>query len=136
MPTVLENKKIFIPEVSKEEIRKRYKRIRPVVQTKNEKRYMRKVDLFATSFLWNPKPVAKAKGLEQLQDIETYHSYGAPAFFKPTIAEVLAQIPDDLLKQNIVAFEVVSLQSMDEKGREALNAGYHLASVRLYTLKK
>jgi hypothetical protein len=54
--------------------------------------------------------------------------------FKPSIAEVLAQIPEEHLEQ-VLAFEIVdSPNNVDDLNaeREALNAGYHIATTRLY----
>lgn len=53
--------------------------------------------------------------------------------FKPSIAEVLAQIPEELIEQT-VAFETIGPADADalNKERDALNAGFHVATTRLY----
>jgi hypothetical protein len=87
------------------------------------------------SFLWDAKPAKKAKKLKTLCDITTHHSFGFAGFFKPSIAEVLAQIPEEHLDK-VVAFEIVEApESADDlnREREATNAGYHVAKTRLYT---
>jgi hypothetical protein len=66
--------------------------------------------------------------------ITTHHSWGHYSLFKPSIAEVLAQIPAEHLNQ-VVAFEIVVKPETAEdlnKDLEALNAGYHVATTRLY----
>jgi hypothetical protein len=83
----------------------------------------------------DPKPAEEVKGLKPIRDIRTHHTYGYYGFFKPAIAEVLAQIPEDILEQ-VVAFEIIKWpQDADDlnKELEALNAGYHVAITRLYS---
>lgn len=124
----------YIPEVPKKVIRKRAKRIKPVYEFDGKKRFIKKVKLFSTAFTWDPKPRKKARKLVALQDITTYHTWAFYGFFKPTIAEVLAQIPEDVLDK-VVAFEIVMKpETADDlnKDKEALNAGYHVATTRLY----
>lgn len=128
-------KKIWIPEVSEERIRELADRIKPVVQfARKGKCYIQPVDLFGVAYTWEPKPADKATGLKSLCDITTYHTYGYYGFFKPSVAEVLAQIPAEHLDK-VVAFEIVrSPDTVDDLNQEheALNAGYHVAMTRLY----
>ncbi|MDR3549135.1 MAG: hypothetical protein P4M11_12900 [Candidatus Pacebacteria bacterium] len=95
---------------------------------------IKRVDLRRTSFLWNPRPRCRVDNLQPICDITTYHTFGYVGFFKPSIAEVLAQIPEKYLPV-VVAFELVSHPySMTEVRLhpEALCEGYHVAKVRLY----
>lgn len=128
-------KKRWIPEVPNERIEELAERIKPVVQFGQENRcYIKPVDLFNIAYTWDPKVADKATGLKSLCDITTYHTYGYYGFFKPSIAEVLAQIPAEHLDK-VVAFEIVgSPKTADDLNREheALNAGYHVATTRLY----
>ncbi len=129
-------KKVWIPEVTEDRIKELAERIKPVVQFDGGKYYIELVlvDLFRTAYTWDPKPANKATGLKLLCDITTYHTYGYHAMFKPSIAEVLAQIPDDYLDK-VVAFEIVrSPETADDLNREpeALKVGYHVATTRLY----
>ena len=58
-------------------------------------------------------------------------SYG---MFKPSIAEVISCIPEYMWKK-VYAFEIVDKPrdaSDLNKEREALNAGFHVATTRLY----
>lgn len=99
--------------------------------------YIKPVDLFGVAYTWDPKPADKATDLKPLCDITTYHTYGYQGLFKPSIAEVLAQIPAEYL-DGVVAFEIVdSPKTVDDLNREhkALNAGYHVATTQLYIRK-
>lgn len=64
-----------------------------------------KPDLRNYAYAWDAVPTERAPSLEALGEIVTHHSYGAPSFFKPSIAEVLSQIPDRFIDK-VVAFEV------------------------------
>lgn len=128
-------KKTWIPKVSSERIIELSGRIRPVVEFPRKGRcFIEPVDLFDVSYTWGPRPADKATGLKPLREITTYHTYGYYGMFKPSIAEVLAQIPAEYLDM-VVAFEIVeSPETADDLNREpeALNAGYHVATTRLY----
>lgn len=132
-------KKTYIPEITTDELKARAAKIRPVVRmrgfpVKKEKLYyIKPVDIEHTAFTWNPKPDYAAKNLVPLQTITTYHSYGYYGCFKPSIAEVLAQIPDGLLS-SVVAFETHGPETAADlnKDIEALNDGYHVAETTLY----
>lgn len=68
-------------------------------------------NLRSIAFTWEPKPLHAAHQLTQATHLITYHKYGAPALFKPSIAEVLAQLRyaeknGRLSLSNIIAFEV------------------------------
>jgi hypothetical protein len=137
--------KKWIPEISEEKIQELAKKIAPVVRfARGEQELFRDkkgflywiepVDLFNMAYTFDPKPTKEAVGLKPIGDITTYHTYGYQGLFKPSIAEVLAQIPAELL-ENVVAFEIVKKpETADDLNREqtALNAGYHVATTRLY----
>jgi hypothetical protein len=134
--------KTWVPEVPEERIRELAKRIRPVFNFgpgvfRGGLRYIEPVDLFGIAYTWDPEPAGKASGLVLLRDIRTYHSYGYYGLFKPNIAEVIAQVPEEDLEE-AVAFEIIehpelaSDLSKDEESKEALDAGYHVAKTRLY----
>ena len=128
-------KKIWIPEVPEERIQELAERIKPVVYFARKGRcYIKPVDLFDIAYTWEPKSADKATCLNPLCDITTYHTYGYYGMFKPSIAEVLAQIPAEHLDK-VAAFEIVgSPETVDDLNREheAVNAGYHVATTRLY----
>ncbi len=128
-------KRVWIPAVAKDELIERSKRVRPVITKDGAKTYLEPVDPFTVAYLWSPKPVAEpVPPLVPLGEAKTYHSYGYYGFFKPSIGEVLAQIPADILDK-VVAFEIVKAPEdaadlNDEN--EALNAGYHVANTLFY----
>lgn len=138
-------KKSRIPEVPKERIKELAERIKPVVRfalgekglfrsSEGHPYHIEQVDPFRIAYMWTPKPAGKATSLKPLCEITTYHTYAYYGFFKPTIAEVLAQIPAEHLDK-VVAFEIVGgPETADDLNREpeALNAGYHVATTRLY----
>ncbi len=108
-----------IPEISDQELHARYERIKPVVRyaemrmggksrleehAEGDHYHIEDVDLRRTAFTWAPKPTTRAPGLIELDTIATHHTYGYQGFFKPSIAEVLAQIPEEYLG-DVVAFE-------------------------------
>ena len=128
--------KVWIPEISDQKLEELAGRIRPVYEFKDGVlRYIQPVDLRKTAYTWDPKPAELAENLKVLSEFRTFHSYGSPMFFKPSIAEVLAQIPEEFLNK-IRAFQIVDAPvHVDDLNleREALNAGYHVAMTRLYT---
>ena len=93
-----------IPEISNERLAELHARIKPVVRgaktTKGVVRhdegdlyYIQDVDLRGESFIWDPTLTELAEGLNEFARIETAHTCGYYGIFKPSIAEVLAQIP-------------------------------------------
>ncbi len=96
--------------------------------------YIKSVDPRKVSFIWSAKADKLAEGLNKIADITTYHTFGYHGFFKPSIAEVIEQIPKKFLGK-VVAFEIVdSPKDVYDlnKHREALNQGFHVATTRLY----
>ncbi|MFH1533481.1 MAG: hypothetical protein ABID64_00945 [Nitrospirota bacterium] len=132
----------LIPEISDDDLRRLCKRIGAVVNFpkvflfwRGEKYFIKPVNPRSVAFTWNPKRAKRAKGLGVLRDIRTYHAYAYYGLFKPTIAEVIAQIPKELLDQ-VVAFEIIKHPETVadlNKEQEALDAGYHVATTRLYS---
>jgi hypothetical protein len=92
-----------------------------------------------TAHLWEPQLLPLVPGLLELARVRTYHTfsyYGISYYgrFLPNIAEVLAQVPRDLLAF-VQAFEVVDgPQTADDLNREraAAEAGYHVATTVFY----
>jgi hypothetical protein len=128
-----------IPKISDEELAELAKRIRPVVRKKSrgKRPFYIKVnpDLRGTSYLWDVKYEKEATGLFEFATVTTLHTYGYHAFFKPSVAEVLAQIPPEY-RDRVVAFEITERPMSAEdlnKERAALNQGFHVAVTALYT---
>lgn len=139
--------KVWIPKLSYAEVIKRSKKIKPVVSftskrgklirtegNRGRKYFIKKQDLFGVAYTWEPKPLKLAPNLKVLKVIQTYHTYGYYGLFKPSIAEVLRQIPKEDLDK-VVAFEIVDRpqDAADLNNElEALHAGYHVAKTALY----
>ena len=124
----------YIPDISNERLHELALRIKPVIKIKGKLRYIRKVGLKTIAFTWDPKPTSQAEHLKPIDDIITYHTWAYYGFFKPTIAEVLAQIPEHLVDQ-VCAFRII--KHPENAGdlnvqRDVVNDGYHKAVTRLY----
>ena len=109
-------KQLSIPEISDEELMRRYLKIRPIAAVGNGKYWLRNYsidEMRNTSYFWNlfadrTEPVGDALSCHDHHEFECLHSFGYHGFFKPSVAEVLAQIPEDVLKRFTVdAFEIV-----------------------------
>lgn len=123
-----------IPSISDEQLNELYQRIKPVARkSRGDLYYIRDVDPRGVAFTWDPKYTQKAKGLQPLQNIVTYHTYGYYGFFKPSVAEVIAQIPKDCIDQ-VVAFETKGPEDASDLNQhiQELNDGYHVATTTLY----
>ena len=125
-----------VPEISKARIRQLAERITPVMEFKEKGRcYIKPVDIFKESFTWEPEPGSKATDLKAICDITTYHPYGYIGYFKPSVAQVISQIPREHLDK-VIAFEIVKVPDEFPENSspeyEALDAGYHTATTRLY----
>jgi len=131
----------IIPKISDKKLEELCKRIKPVVRyvrmwfggkseyesdDRGDLYYIKDVDPRGVAFTWDPKKKKKAKGLEKICDIETFHTYGYYGFFKPSIAEVISQIPEEYLDE-VAAFETSTDCSMDY-----VNDGYHATMTTLY----
>jgi hypothetical protein len=123
-----------IPEITDERLNELFKRIKPVVEFNGVKHYIRKCHLRTTAYTWDAKKTKEAPALKEVRSIRTLHTYGYYGFFKPSIAEVIAQIPEDLIDQ-VTEFEIVkrplNADDLNEEKR-AVNAGFHVATVALY----
>lgn len=127
----------MIPNVPPEKVLELSKTIRPlVVDELGDLRYSVHTELFNTAYTWNRNFGEKVNLQEgtKVEHIRTYHSYGHPSLFKPSIAEVISCIPEHMWDK-VYAFEIVDKprDAADlNKEREALNAGFHVATTRLY----
>lgn len=83
---------------------------------------------------WDPEPKNEAQGIRLLGAVITYHVYGAPSMFKPTIAGVIAQL--DFGRQigsieyfnDIIGFEICD----DNLTHKNVVGRYHWAPTMLY----
>ena len=142
--------KVSIPDISQEEVMKRYKKIKPVI-TKNGKLYRFREfsydEIWGTSYLWNTdEDVREEVGKDELEVLEDkdfvcLHSYNYYGFFKPSIKEVLAQIEERDIPF-VRAFEIIDYPITpsdfykDSFTSIAFSNGYHVSTVRLYGEKR
>jgi hypothetical protein len=130
----LSRNKIGIPNITNERLNELAARIKPVIEFDGVKHHIEKCDLRGESYVWSPVQAEAALALVEIVDIRTYHTFGYKGFFKPSIAEVIAQIPEDLIDQ-VTEFEIVAgPTTVDDLNEEsvALNKGFHVATTRLY----
>lgn len=122
-----------IPKIAPKRITELLKQIRPCVRRDDKLHFIQPVDPRKVAFTWDPKLAGEAPEMPIIGKIRTLHTYGYHGFFKPSIAEVLAQIPEDLLP-NVGAFETNGPETASDldREREALHAGFHVAETILY----
>jgi hypothetical protein len=126
--------RIHIPEITNERLNELLLRIKPVVEFNGVKHWIKKCHPRDVAYTWDARKAGKAPALKELRAIRTYHTYGYHGMFKPSIAEVIAQIPADIIDQ-VTEFEIVkrplTATDLNEESR-ALNAGFHVATTVLY----
>ena len=138
--------KVSIPEISDEEIIKRYEHIKPVIRKKGKLYYLREFTLSEIkdeSYLKNSdENLREEVGKDELvvfkdNDFACLHSYGCCKFFMPSIGEILAQI-DGTYIPSLKAFEIIKYPKTesdfykDSFSYIAFKNGYHVSTVRLY----
>ncbi len=133
-----------------EKIEELASKIKPICRRtwngKSELWYFFVDDLWNTALTVSPMAVVIADKLSPLP-INTITTYHRPIvtddeeMFKPSAAEVLSQIPSELLRK-VVAYEVTqrntngkNIVGVSDRDRAALKAGYLLAEVKLYAKK-
>ena len=126
----------YIPEITNDRITKLLKQMQPIIEKDQKFFSIKKVDPRKTAFTWDPKRKKEIKNIEPIRTVETYHTWAFYGFFKPTIAEVLAQLPADIEKE-IVAFKTE--MKPHNNWRETL-AGpmqeYHIGHTTFYRKRK
>ncbi len=142
--------KVSIPEISREELLSRYKSIKPIIDIKGKKYFLREFtesELTDISYIWiDNEDIGEIVDMNLFvpyveKDFECIHQYfGHPLLFKPSIAEILAQIPESEIRySNISAFEIIEAPKtrMDlQKNPILFENGFHISKVRLYTSPK
>lgn len=103
--------KLPYTEISRECAEELLKTIKPLVRKEGVLYTIAPVDPFKIAFRWSPQFVERVdmNQLRLVEAIRTYHPAGYIGLFKPGIAEVLAQIPEDL-RPHVTAFEIVTSQ--------------------------
>lgn len=132
------NKAPWIPRMDRAVIEERFKCLRALVRCTDGLWVIKAPDLFEVSFTWEPDYQHEAPPLSPICTIITRHSWAYYGFFKPTIAEVIPFIPEELLPV-MYGFEVIGPDTANDlnfsRHREAMEAGFHTAETTLYRLK-
>lgn len=125
-----------IPTKTDAELAALVKKTRPLVCNKDGNLCtIKQPDLRKTAFTWDPKGLRKVKGTAvDVATVQTLHTYGYYGMFKPSIAEVLCQMPEGL---DADGFEVIGPEDAADLNREhlALNEGFHVATTIFYKYK-
>jgi hypothetical protein len=129
---------VWIPSLSAEHLAERAAKIRPIIRFAEGSKgyfvnchgfpcYIYSVNIHTRTYLSKPRYLQRAFGLKHLCNIKTFHPFSSVLSFLPSIADVLAAIPEKIIPR-VVAFEIVELL----ENEEALAAGYHVAKTALY----
>lgn len=124
-----------VPAITSDEAERLFKTIKPI-RIKGDKAFLITTKDLNNSFLWNAEKESKPyKGdLYVLDRLHTVHSYGYHGMFKPSITEVLAQIPKQYTYLKEVYFETVGPEDAHDLNLwiEHVHAGVHVARTVLY----
>ena len=141
--------KVSIPEISDEEMMKRYKHIKPVISINGKLHYFRDYsieEITKDSFFFNREnDMREEVPKDKLQvweghDFICLHKYGYYGFFKPSVGEILAQIKENDIHV-VKAFEIIeSPQTANDFYKDSFSSiafdnGYHVSTIRLYVAK-
>lgn len=133
-------RKFEIPQMSNEEIARWYATIKPIVGHDTYLRELSADELTGVAYTWLNKPSdytnkVDFSKLSVLEDRKMLHGWGYYGYFKPSVGEVIQQIPKEHLKK-VVAFEIIDgAIAMNSTFNAELNAGFHVSIVRLYQAK-
>lgn len=123
----------YIPEIDDTTLSQLCRFIQPVVRFGRHLYYIEPCSLRYQSFLSDPKLTRRARWLEPVGTFTTYHKFGYPGFFAPSVAEVLAQIPRGWLP-GVHAFSVAGPQAAEDLNAQmdAIDKGVHRAVTTVY----
>lgn len=135
---------LIIPNMTDEELTHIYKRLKPIVTVDEMKYYLKEYTLYQLRYYLymqdlptsvkeqiNPSLI---NPVDEFMCFHKFHYYGS---FIPTIAEVLSQVPENLIEDSN-AFEIVEYPTkMADVTRyyEAFEKGYHVSKVRTYKIQ-
>lgn len=122
---------VLVPAISPEQVTA-MRHIEPLVMTPQGYCRIRGIDLvhpFNVSYLWNAEPVGLALPVGSGVDIITFHHYGAPALFKPSLAEVYASIMRYVRDWRQVRYFYLHSENM---GTESVIDGCHWCRCTLF----
>ena len=120
-----------VPQITDERLAELAERIKPLIRHRDLLFTIAPVDPSRQTFIIDPVLLEVAMGLEAIAEIRTYHTFQHPLIFRPSVAEVLAMIPDEFIDE-VKFFEIVEPPKNLNMEKEALDMGYHVARTRLY----
>lgn len=138
-------KKLEIPEIDDNRLKELYRLLKPIVTIDEMKYLLREFtlqELRNQSYIWNraedKRDVVDPSKLETVDDFLCLHTWGYYGLFKPSIAEVLSQAPENVIEQ-ANTFEIIESPETHEdvfKYKEVIDNGFHLSKVRAYKMHK
>lgn len=135
----LYRKKTKLNLLDDEKLEELNERIIPLIGEKTCEDKFVLYDIKWTSYLWDEERFVKKVDMSRLQSIakvEMLHKYSYYGLFKPSIAEVLSQIPEEYVDKT-VAFKIIDrpMSSSDfGKHQKTFNDGFHTSIVELYAM--
>ena len=136
-------KKLDIPEIDDNRLKELYKLLKPIVTIDEMKYLLREFtlqELRNQSYIWNraedKRDVVDPSKLETVDDFLCLHTWGYYGLFKPSIAEVLSQAPENVIEQ-ANTFEIIEGPETREdvfKYKKVIDNGFHLSKVRAYKM--
>lgn len=98
-------------EISDDLLEDRSRRIVPLVKKDGKLYRIEQPHLRNTAYTWEPKLLKQVEDYQELFTSKTMHSCGYHAFFKPSIAEVLAQA--DVIEPWANGFYIMNEREID-----------------------
>ena len=133
----------FKTAISDEKLLKLYEKIKPIVDIEDRKYLIREFalnELRYSSYLTdsNVTDEVRASSLETIGEFDCYHTISSREIFEPKIADVLSQMPGELVLK-AKAFEIIGIPKLVKDMNSdirLINSDYHLSKVRVYSMKK
>ena len=139
------DRELTIHFLEDDELKRRYDKTKPIIMIDGITYDMKEFSFSALSdqsYIWNrdtdKRNIVHKEDLEVVEDFICLHGYGYYGLFKPSIHEVLAQLPEKSIKEADY-FEIIESPVTREdvfKYTDVLNAGYHATVVRTYKKKE
>lgn len=133
-----------IPKLEKNQLLKLYKKIKPIVTCDGYKYFLDNLsldDLTSLSFLsltrTNQKRIfencerVNISNLEEVKSFICLHKYGFSLSFRPSVNEVLSQIPSEYIDE-VQAFEIIEEPEFPFYLNRYTNKPYHFSKVMTY----
>ena len=137
--------RLEIPKIDDKRLKELYHLLKPIVTIEEMKYLLREFtlsELRNQSYIWNrdedKRELVDSSRLETVDDFLCLHTWGYYGLFKPSIAEVLSQFPENIIEE-ANTFEIIeSPETREDVFRypEVINNGFHLSKVRAYKMHK